>query len=74
VEKLLGLRSNSNFKDKINIVSLIHVVILGVVFVILYFIEDFETAQVIAYPLGFCFLVWFATRRNGCGSCNQVSS
>ena len=70
--KLLGLRSDSNFKDRLNIVSLILVLILGVVFVLFYFIKDFETSLVIAYPLGLCFLVWFATRRNGCGSCNQV--
>jgi hypothetical protein len=38
-----------------------------------YMIEDFETTQIVAYPLGFTFLAWFATRRNGCGSCNQVS-
>ena len=74
MEKLLGLRTNSNFKDKINITSLIFVLILGVVFVMFYLIEDFETAQIVAYPLGFSFLVWFATRRNGCGSCNQVSN
>jgi len=74
MEKLLGLRTNSNFKDKINIASLILVLTLGVVFVMFYLIEDFETAQIVAYPLGFSFLVWFATRRNGCGSCNQVSN
>jgi uncharacterized membrane protein len=74
VEKLLGHRTNSNFKDKINISSLILVLILGVVFVMFYLIEDFETAQIVAYPLGFTFLAWFATRRNGCGSCNQVSN
>jgi uncharacterized membrane protein len=74
VEKLLGHRTNSNFKDKINISSLILVLILGVVFVMFYLIEDFETAQIVVYPLGFTFLVWFATRRNGCGSCNQVSN
>ena len=74
MEKLLGHRTNSNFKDKINISSLILVLILGVVFVMFYLIEDFETAQIVAYPLGFTFLVWFATRRNGCGSCNQVSN
>jgi len=74
MEKLLGHRTNSNFKDKINISSLIFVLILGVMFVMFYLIEDFETAQIVAYPLGFSFLVWFATRRNGCGSCNQVSN
>jgi hypothetical protein len=74
VEKLLGLRTNSNFKDKINNASLILVLILGVVFVMFYLIEDFETAQIMAYSLGSSFLAWFATRRNGCGSCNQVSN
>ena len=73
MEKLLGHRTNSNFKDKINISSLIFVLILGVMFVMFYLIEDFETAQIVAYSLGFSFLVWFATWRNGCGSCNQVS-
>jgi nitrate reductase gamma subunit len=78
VEKLLSRRTNSNFKDKINIISLILVLILGMVLVLFYLIEDFETAhfetaQIVAYPLGFTFLAWFATRRNGCGSCNQVS-
>jgi len=72
VEKLLGHRTNSNFKDKINISSLILVLILGMVFAMFYLMEDLQTAQIVAYPLGFTFLVWFATRRNGCGSCNQV--
>jgi hypothetical protein len=74
VEKLLGHRTSSNFKDKINIISFILVLILGVVCVMFYLIEYFETAQIVAYTLGFSFLVWFATRRNGCGSCNQVSN
>ncbi len=74
MEKLLGLRSDSNFKDKISIVSLILGLFFGILTGLFYLIEDFETVQVIAYPLGFCFFVWFATRRNGCGSCNQVSN
>jgi hypothetical protein len=74
VEKLLGHRTSLNFKDKINIISFILVLILGVVCVMFYLIEYFETAQIVAYTLGFSFLVWFATRRNGCGSCNQVSN
>jgi hypothetical protein len=74
VEKLLGHRTSSNFKDKINIISFILVLILGVVCAMFYLIEYFETAQIVAYTLGFSFLVWFATRRNGCGSCNQVSN
>ena len=73
MEKLLGLRPNSNFKDKISIVSLILGLFFGVLTVLFYLIEDLGT-QIFVYPLGFCFLVWFATRRNGCGSCNQVSS
>jgi len=74
VEKLLGLRSDSNFKDKINIFSLILGLILGILSVMFYLIWNLEGAQVLIYPLGLCFLVWFATRRNGCGSCNQVSN
>jgi len=74
VGKLLGYRTNSNFKDKINISSLIFVLILGMVLVVFYLMGDVQTAQIVAYPLGFSFLVWFATRRNGCGSCNQVSN
>ena len=74
VEKLLGLRSDSNVKDKINISSLIFGLILGLLAVMFYLIGDFEASQVLVYPLGLCFLVWFATRRNGCGSCNQVSN
>jgi len=74
VEKLLGLRSDSNFKDKFNLSSLILSLILGLLSVMFYLIGDFGAAQVLVYPLGLCFLVWFATRRNGCGSCNQVSN
>jgi uncharacterized membrane protein len=74
VEKLLGLRSDSNFKDKISIVSLILGLFFGILTVMFYLIEDLRTVQILAYPLGVCFLVWFATRRNGCGSCNQVSN
>ncbi len=74
VKKLLGLRSDSNFKDKINIFSLILVLIFGLLSVMFYLIGNLEGAQILIYPLGLSFLVWFATRRNGCGSCNQVSN
>ncbi len=74
MEKLLGLRSDSNLKDKLSIISLILGLFFGILTVIFYLIENLGTAQVLVYPLGFCFLVWFATRRNGCGSCNQVTS
>ena len=74
MEKLLGLRSDSNFKDKISIVSLILGLFFGILTGIFYLVEDLGTTQIFVYPLGLCFLVWFATRRNGCGSCNQVSN
>ncbi|HUT05211.1 MAG TPA: hypothetical protein VMW74_00770 [Nitrosopumilaceae archaeon] len=67
-------RSDSNIKDKISISVLILGLILGGLSAMFYLMEDFKTSQVLLYPLGLCFLVWFATRRNGCGSCNQVSN
>ena len=70
----LESRSDSNFKDKISIFTLILGLIFGGLIVLSYFMEEFETFQIMLYPLGLCFLVWFATRRNGCGSCNQVSN
>jgi len=70
----LESRSDSNLKDKISISALILGLIFGGLIVMSYFMEEFETSQFLLYPLGLCFLVWFATRRNGCGSCNQVSN
>lgn len=67
-------KTDSNIKDKISKVSLIVGIILGGLAAMFYFTEDVATSQVLLYPLGACFLVWFATRRNGCGSCNQVSN
>jgi heme A synthase len=67
-------KNDSNIKDKISIASLIVGIILGGLAVIFYLTEDHATAQVLLYPLGGCFLVWLATRINGCGSCNQVSN
>ena len=67
-------RSDSNIKDKISISVLILGLILGGLSAMFYLMEDFKTSQILLYPLGLCFLVWFATRRNGCGSCNQVSN
>jgi len=74
VEKLLGLRSDSNFKDKINIFSLILGLILALLSAMFYLIGNLGGAQVLVYPLGLCFLVWFVPRRNCSGSCNQVSN
>ena len=70
----LESRSDSSFKDKISIFALILGLIFGGLIVLSYFMGEFETFQILLYPLGLCFLVWFATRRNGCGSCNQVSN
>ena len=78
--KLKGIKMNpesrsvSNLKDKISISALILGLIFGGLIVMSYFMGGFETYQILLYPLGLCFLVWFATRRNGCGSCNQVSN
>jgi len=67
-------RTDSNLKDKISKSALILGLVFSGLIVVSYFIDEFETLQILLYPLGFCFLVWFATRRNGCGSCNQVSN
>ncbi|MDH3677629.1 MAG: hypothetical protein OEQ12_04930 [Nitrosopumilus sp.] len=72
--ELLGLKSDLNYKDKIGIISLALGLFFVILIVVFYLNEDFGITQVLIYPLGFCFLVWFATRRNGCGSCNQVSN
>ncbi len=67
-------RSDSNIKDKVSKSALILGVILGGLVSIFYFMENLEMSQMLLYPLGLLFLIWFATRRNGCGSCNQVSN
>ena len=68
VGKLQGLCSDSNFKDKINIFSLILGLVLALLSAMFYLIGGFGAAQVLAYPWRLCVLVWFATRRNGCGA------
>jgi len=54
-------RSDSNIKDKVSKSALILGVILGGLVSIFYFMENLEMSQVLLYPLGLCFLVWFAT-------------
>ena len=62
-------------KDKINKIALFSSIILGGVFLIAFFGEfSFELeSQLFLYPLAITFFVWFVTRKNGCGSCNQVN-
>ena len=60
---------------RINHISIyLSFIIIGI-FLLVYlgdFILDFDS-YVLLYPLGITFLIWFATRKNGCGSCNQIS-
>lgn len=73
MEVLLGFENSSNTKDKINLITKLLGLIFGLALAILFFLESFDDFQLLIYPLGLIFLIWFATRRNGCGSCNQVS-
>jgi len=50
VGKLLGLCSDSNFKDKINIFSLILGLVLALLSAMFYLIGGFGAAQVLVYP------------------------
>ncbi len=62
-------------KDKINKISLFSSIIFGGVFLLAFFGKfnfEFEY-HLFLYPLAITFFVWFATRKNGCGSCNQVN-
>jgi hypothetical protein len=60
--------------DKINkITAITGLTLLGVVLTS-YVVQIFNSAfpmHYLWYALGFCFIAWFATRKDGCGSCNQ---
>ena len=62
--------------DKVSKVSAITGLALFTLVVINYVIPIFifETFPMhyFWYAMGFCFIVWFSTRKGGCGSCNQV--
>ena len=60
--------------DSINKISLYASFTLIGVFLLTYFGEFIESdSHVLLYPIGITFLIWFATRKNGCGSCNQIN-
>ena len=63
-------------KDKINKISTIGLVSSAVVIALGIVLEDkqllgFENA-ILLYLLLPSALIWFGTRKNGCGSCNQI--
>ncbi len=65
-------------KDKINKISGVIALIMFTVVILGYVTEDesllgFPNAMLL-YLLVPSALVWFGTRKNGCGSCNQVNS
>ncbi|PIY90002.1 MAG: hypothetical protein COY74_03835 [Nitrosopumilales archaeon CG_4_10_14_0_8_um_filter_34_8] len=61
-------------KDKINILSGISLICIIGISILIYAIDKNSTIfplnlMYVSIPL---FLIWFGTRKNGCGSCNQV--
>lgn len=61
-------------KDKINILSGISLIGIIGISILIYAIDKNSTIfplnlMYVSIPL---FLIWFGTRKNGCGSCNQV--
>ena len=65
-------------KDKINKISGVIALIMFTVVILGYVADDesllgFPNAMLL-YLLMPSALVWFGTRKNGCGSCNQVNS
>lgn len=62
-------------KYRINKIALFSSIIFGGIFLLTFFEEfNFELeSQLFLYPIAITFFIWFATRKNGCGSCNQVN-
>ena len=63
-------------KDKINIISAVGLISSAVVIAAGILLENkelfgFENAMLL-YVLLPSALIWFGTRKNGCGSCNQI--
>ncbi len=63
-------------KDKINKISAIGLISSGVIIAAGYVLENktlfgFENAMLLYLLLPSAF-IWFGTRKNGCGSCNQI--
>lgn len=64
----------STIKDKINIISGISLLVIIGISILTYVLDKNSTvspliSMYVPIPL---FLIWFGTRKNGCGSCNQV--
>ncbi len=65
-------------KDKINIISAVGLISSAAVIAAGILLENkelfgFENAMLL-YVLLPSALIWFGTRKNGCGSCNQIPS
>jgi len=63
-------------KDKINKISAIGLISSGVIIAAGYVLENktlfgFENSMLLYLLLPSAF-IWFGTRKNGCGSCNQI--
>ena len=63
-------------KDKINKISAVGLIFSAVVIASGYLLENkqlfgFENAMLLYLLLPSAF-IWFGTRKNGCGSCNQI--
>jgi len=63
-------------KDKINKISAVGLISSGIIIAAGYVLENktlfgFENAMLL-YLLLPSALIWFGTRKNGCGSCNQI--
>ena len=63
-------------KDKINKISALGLISSGVIIAAGYVLENktlfgFENAMLLYLLLPSAF-IWFGTRKNGCGSCNQI--
>jgi len=61
-------------KDKINILSGISLIVIIGISILIYALDKNSIifpliSMYVSIPL---FLIWFGTRKNGCGSCNQV--
>ena len=63
-------------KDKINKISAVGLILSAAVIALGYIFENkeifgFENAMLLYLLLPSAF-IWFGTRKNGCGSCNQI--
>lgn len=64
----------STIKDKINIVSGISLLVIVGISILTHILDKNSTIfpLISMYMPISLFLIWFGTRKNGCGSCNQT--